>query len=100
MNLNPVLQALTAWPTRFKHFAFGMFNLNDPRWGRDDGNSDGTTPPANDTSSAGDEKPVVRPPNRPQGKGPNQGRPDLDNARLQPQASGLFAARKNPGRWV
>lgn len=98
MNLNPVLQALTAWPTRFKHFAFGMFNLNDPRWGRDDGNSDGTTPPANDTSSAGDEKPVVRPPNRPQGKGPNQGPPDLDELwrDFNRKLSGLFGGSKNP----
>ena len=41
MNLNPVLQALTAWPTRWKQRALGVFNLNDPRWGRDDNNNDG-----------------------------------------------------------
>lgn len=101
MNLNPVLQALTALPTRFKHRAFGMFNLNDPRWGRDDSNSDGKTPPANDQPSSGDEKPVVRPPNRPQGKGPNQGPPDLDELwrDFNRKLSGLFGGSKNsPGR--
>jgi membrane protease subunit HflK len=43
----------------------GMFNLNDPRWGRggDDGKADNNRPD----------------PNRPEGpKGPNQGPPDLD----------------------
>ncbi len=54
----------------------GMFNLNDPRWGRGDdasrneGSKDGQEP-------SRDEDP--RPPQRPpRGQGPNQGPPDLD----------------------
>jgi len=53
----------------------GMFNLNDPRWGRGDdasrneGSKDGQEPERNDDS---------RPPQRPRGQGPNQGPPDLD----------------------
>ena len=53
----------------------GMFNLNDPRWGRGDdaprneGSKDGQEPDRNDEN---------RPPQRPRGQGPNQGPPDLD----------------------
>ncbi|MDP3811079.1 MAG: FtsH protease activity modulator HflK [Hydrogenophaga sp.] len=53
----------------------GMFNLNDPRWGRGDdssrneGSKDGQEPERNDDN---------RPPQRPRGQGPNQGPPDLD----------------------
>lgn len=97
MNLNPVLQALTAWPTRWKQRALGVFNLNDPRWGRDDNNNDGKTPPGNDSGPSADEKPAVRPPNRPQGKGPNQGPPDLDELwrDFNRKLSGLFGGSKN-----
>jgi len=55
--------------------ALGMFNLNDPRWGRGDdasrneGSKDGQEPERNDDN---------RPPQRPRGQGPNQGPPDLD----------------------
>ena len=46
MNLNPVLQTLTTFPGRLKQRAQGMFNLNDPRWGRDEdkSSSDGSKP--------------------------------------------------------
>lgn len=53
----------------------GMFNLNDPRWGRGDdasrneGSKDGQEP---------DRKDDERAPQRPRGQGPNQGPPDLD----------------------
>ena len=53
----------------------GMFNLNDPRWGRGDdaprneGSKDGQEPDRSDEN---------RPPQRPRGQGPNQGPPDLD----------------------
>lgn len=65
------------WWSRVK----GMFNLNDPRWGRDEDNSprddnrDSTRDP-----NPGDDRPEDRgnrqSPNRPQGA--NQGPPDLD----------------------
>jgi membrane protease subunit HflK len=51
----------------------GMFNLNDPRWGR--GEEGGDQPP----SSQGNSDEGHRPPQRPQRpQGPNQGPPDLD----------------------
>jgi membrane protease subunit HflK len=91
------MQAVVAWPTRFKNRALGMFNLNDPRWGRDDSTGDGKTPTDNSSSPPEDEKPVVRPPNRQQGKGPNQGPPDLDELwkDFNRKLSGLFGGSKN-----
>ena len=47
---------------------FGMFNLNDPRWGRGDDNN-------NASGGEGGERPEQR---QPRGQGPNQGPPDLD----------------------
>ncbi|MEO8387215.1 MAG: FtsH protease activity modulator HflK [Polaromonas sp.] len=99
MNLNPVLQNLTSLPGRLKQRAQGMFNLNDPRWGRDD-----------DKPSSGDdakpeapreERPPTKPANRPQGQGPNQGPPDLDELwrDFNRKLGGLFGGGKNnPGR--
>ncbi len=92
MNLNPVLQTLTTLPGRLKQRAQGMFNLNDPRWGRDD-----------DKSSSDETKPEVpredkQPPaNRPQGQGPNQGPPDLDELwrDFNRKLGGLFGGGKN-----
>lgn len=52
---------------------WGMFNLNDPRWGRgdDEPRNDGGQDPGRD-----DDRSAQRPP--PRGQGPNQGPPDLD----------------------
>ena len=61
----PRLRLPAAW-TR----AAGMFNLNDPRWGRgDDGKEEGGAPPP---PQGRDEPRGQRP------QGPNQGPPDLD----------------------
>jgi len=94
MNLNPVLQTLTTLPGRLKQRAQGMFNLNDPRWGRDDDKSspDETKPDA----PQGDKQPP-RPVNRPQGQGPNQGPPDLDELwrDFNRKLGGLFGGVKN-----
>ncbi|QHE85824.1 FtsH protease activity modulator HflK [Hydrogenophaga sp. BPS33] len=50
---------------------WGMFNLNDPRWGRgEDGSKDGQEP------ARDDDRNPQRPP--PRGQGPNDGPPDLD----------------------
>ncbi|CAN7250504.1 FtsH protease activity modulator HflK [Polaromonas sp. LjRoot131] len=93
MNLNPVLQTLTTLPGRLRHRAQGMFNLNDPRWGRDDdkASSDDSKPEA-----PRDDKQPPRPPNRPQGQGPNQP-PDLDELwrDLNRKLGGLFGGGKN-----
>ncbi len=55
----------------------GMFNLNDPRWGRGDDASRGGDKPQNEPESGRDteERPQQKPP---RGQGPNQGPPDLD----------------------
>jgi len=103
MNLNPVLQTLTTLPARLRQRARGMFNLNDPRWGRDD---DGKPAPDDSKPEAGrDEPPPARPPtpNRPypQGQGPNQGPPDLDELwrDFNRKLGGLFGGKK-PGQRV
>ncbi|WP_411877604.1 FtsH protease activity modulator HflK [Polaromonas sp. YR568] len=94
MNLNPVLQTLTTLPGRLKQRAQGMFNLNDPRWGRDDDkpSSDDSKPEA-----PREDKQPQRPPSRPQGQGPNQGPPDLDELwrDFNRKLGGLFGGNKN-----
>lgn len=57
------------WPSRIR----GMFNLNDPRWGRgDDKPADAGKPEPTRP------EPETPPPPHGQGRGPNQGPPDLD----------------------
>ena len=94
MNLNPVLQALTNFPGRLKQSAQGMFNLNDPRWGRDEDKpaSEGSRP-----EGSRDDRQPPKPPNRPQGS--NQGPPDLDELwrDFNRKLGGLFGGAKNGG---
>jgi len=106
MNLNPVLQTLTTLPARLGQRARGMFNLNDPRWGRDD---DGKAAPDENKPEAGRDEPApARPPapQRPQpqgqGQGPNQGPPDLDELwrDFNRKLGGLFGGGKKPGQRV
>ena len=96
MNLNPVLQSLTTFSGRLKQRVQGMFNLNDPRWGRDD-DKPMSDEPKPDTPN--DDKLPPRPGNRPQGKGPNQGPPDLDELwrDFNRKLGGLFGGGKNGG---
>src|SRR3954466_13592102 len=56
----------------------GMFNLNDPRWGRGEDKNDG---------------------HRSEGKGPNQGPPDLDELwrDFNRKLGGLFGGRRTGG---
>ncbi|MDW5441728.1 FtsH protease activity modulator HflK [Polaromonas sp. SM01] len=104
MNLNPVLQTLTTLPGRLRQGARGMFNLNDPRWGRDDDNK--ASPDESKPEAGRDENAPVRPPaapNRPQGQqgqGPNQGPPDLDELwrDFNRKLGGLFGGAKNAGQ--
>ena len=93
MNLNPVLQTLAAFPSRLKYYSLGVFNLNDPRWGRDD---DKSTPDESKPKSAPESAP--QPDKRPQAQGPNQGPPDLDELwrDFNRKLSGLFGG-KNAG---
>ena len=95
MNVNPALQTLVTFPSRLKQRALGMFNLNDPRWGRDD-----------DKSAPEDSKPKGEPDNgaatpdkRPKPQGSNQGPPDLDELwrDFNRKLGGLFGGNKNSG---
>ncbi len=77
MNLIPVLQTVTALPGRLKQRVFGMFNLNDPRWGRDEDKSSATSDESKPSSGPDESKPANAP-QRPKPQGANQGPPDLD----------------------
>ncbi|MDP2816802.1 MAG: FtsH protease activity modulator HflK [Polaromonas sp.] len=100
MNLNPVLQTLTTLPARLGQRLRGMFNLNDPRWGRDDDNKAG--PDENKPEAGRDEPAPAKPPapNRPQPQGPNQGPPDLDELwrDFNRKLGGLFGGNKSGQR--
>ena len=79
MNLNLRAFRLAALPGRIR----GMFNLNDPRWGR------------GDDKPAENSKPDGEPP---RGQGPNQGPPDLDELwrDFNRKLGGLFGGNKGP----
>nr|WP_315210623.1 FtsH protease activity modulator HflK [uncultured Albidiferax sp.] len=87
MNLNLRAFNLAAMPGRIR----GMFNLNDPRWGRGDDkpDADGTPKP---------DEPAKNTPNR--GQGPNQGPPDLDELwrDFNRKLGGLFGGAKGGPR--
>ena len=97
MNLNPVLQNLTSLPGRLRQSARGVFNLNDPRWGRDDdkAGSDAPKPEA----GREEEAPAKPTPIRPQ-QGQNAGPPDLDELwrDFNRKLGGLFGGVKKPGQ--
>lgn len=77
---HPPVDGVVRRPTRTGWRArLGMFNLNDPRWGRGDGESRDEKSAGQDEGDrpSGDERPDPEPrPSR--GQGPNQGPPDLD----------------------
>ena len=88
----------------------GMFNLNDPRWGRGDDKSADNTQQGN--SQPDGQRPDPEPKNNPpngggngngngggRGKGPNQGPPDLDELwrDFNRKLGGLFGGGKNRG---
>jgi len=83
------------WPERIR----GIFNLNDPRWGRSE-DKDGKKiepEPSDDKASI---PPPARDNERGQNRGPNQGPPDLDELwrDLNRKLGGLFGNVKNAGR--
>jgi membrane protease subunit HflK len=79
----------------------GMFNLNDPRWGRGDDKpaSGDKTEPERPDSNAPDSTPQSGN-QRGQKRGPNQGPPDLDELwrDFNRKLGGLFGGAKNAGR--
>ena len=92
MKLNPAFQMFVTFPGRLRQGLRGMFNLNDPRWGRDE---DKSAPEENKPEANADDRPAARPP-KSQGKGPNQGPPDLDELwrDFNRKLSGLFGGAK------
>ena len=112
MNLNPALLNLSNLPGRLKQIAQGMFNLNDPRWGRDDEQPAAAQPPAEGEKPKADqpagtdvpasnsvpEKPT--PDRRPKPHGANQAPPDLDELwrDFNRKLSGLFGGKAADGR--
>ncbi len=79
-----------SWPGRIR----GMFNLNDPRWGRGDEPSGQDSPRPDDQHPA---DPPRQPP--PRGQGSNQGPPDLDELwrDFNRKLGGLFGGGRGRG---
>ena len=96
MNLHPSRLSWAGVKGRVR----GMFNLNDPRWGR------GDDKPADENRPEG-ARPDNQPPsngnngnNGPRGQGPNQGPPDLDELwrDFNRKLGGLFGGARNGRR--
>lgn len=90
MNFNLWSPRLGSLPGRIR----GMFNLNDPRWGRGDD--------ASGENAGNGERPEGGAPSRPPSgnRDPNQGPPDLDELwrDFNRKLGGLFGGAKNVGR--
>ena len=97
MNFSQRVHRLAVLPQRIR----GMFNLNDPRWGRgDNNNEDGSKP---DSSAPEGERPPMppAPEQRPRPSSPQQGQPpDLEEVwrDLNRKLSGLFGGGSGNGR--
>ena len=79
----------------------GMFNLNDPRWGRGDETPTGSDKPAPPRPDVEPSEPAPQNgSNRGQKRGPNQGPPDLDELwrDFNRKLGGLLGGAKNAGR--
>ena len=85
------------WPERIR----GMFNLNDPRWGRgEDKPTDSGEPEPERQDTKAPDTPPRNGDQRGQKRGPNQGPPDLDELwrDFNRKLGGLFGNVKNPIR--
>ncbi|MDD4943224.1 MAG: FtsH protease activity modulator HflK [Rhodoferax sp.] len=87
--------SLMALPQRLR----GMFNLNDPRWGRSD-DKNTQTPSANRPDDKPNASEDPKPEERTPPKNPTQGPPDLDELwrDFNRKLGGLFGQVKKPGR--
>nr|WP_319566356.1 FtsH protease activity modulator HflK [uncultured Rhodoferax sp.] len=95
MKLQFSIFSLAAVPQRLR----GMFNLNDPRWGRNDDKP--TESPSGDKPEIRpDETPAPNPEDRSPRHNPTQGPPDLDELwrDFNRKLGGLFGNAKNGGR--
>jgi modulator of FtsH protease HflK len=93
MNLNLRALRWAGLPQRIR----GMFNLNDPRWGRgDDKPAEGETPDA----PRPDRESPLPPSGNGRGQGPHQGPPDLDELwrDFNRKLGGLFGGARHAGR--
>lgn len=98
MIVHPVLQTLSSLPGRIRRRLPGMFNLNDPRWGRDEDRPPSDASDSKPSDSNHSQPPAQpRPTNRPRAQGPNQGPPDLDELwrDFNRKLSGLFGGKRS-----
>ncbi|WP_223903675.1 FtsH protease activity modulator HflK [Rhodoferax lithotrophicus] len=95
MKLQFSIFSLAAVPQRLR----GMFNLNDPRWGRND-DKPTESPSADKPEIRPDETPAPNPEDRSPRHNPTQGPPDLDELwrDFNRKLGGLFGNAKNGGR--
>ena len=98
MNLELPASRWAALPRRIR----GMFNLNDPRWGRSDddtGASDSRSDPSSSPKPDTDRPAQPPQPQRPRNSGANQGPPDLDELwrDFNRKLGGLFGGNRNGG---
>ena len=99
MNEQSTASRAATWPRRIR----GMFNLNDPQWGRGDAPSGQQEQRPDDAPARPSEPPRQTPPPpeppRGGGRGPNQGPPDLDELwrDFNPKLGGLFGGRGGRG---
>ncbi len=95
MKLHLSRYRLANLPERFR----GMFNLNDPRWGRSEDRpaEEGKPPPESGTKDEPDDAPKAAPQRN---RKPNQGPPDLDELwrDFNRKLSGLFSGLPKPGQ--
>lgn len=99
MNFNLRAIEWTDMPRRFKVAMLGMFNLNDPKWGRGDDKSAGDSGDKSSTPSPSEtDQPSA--PQQSSGKKPNSGPPDLDELwrDFNQKLTGLLGGVKNKGR--
>lgn len=96
MHLNPLSHARPLW-ARLQ----GMFNLNDPRWGREEsGASDANDPKLPPEPPREQPREPQQPPRQQRPQGPNQGPPDLDELwrDFNRKLGGLFGGNNRGGR--
>ena len=95
MKLHLSRYRLANLPERFR----GMFNLNDPRWGRSEDRpaDEGKPPPESGTKDEQEDAPKAAPQRN---RKPNQGPPDLDELwrDFNRKLGGLFSGLPKPGQ--
>ncbi len=91
---------LSGYLRRSRRAVLGMFNLNDPRWGRGDESRDENAP-HNASGNRPDDEPRQPPRDQrpPKAQGPNQGPPDLDELwrDFNRKLGGLFGGKGGRG---